>query len=82
MKNDYIQLFNERKWKDAFGRMPMNIPKIVEVQSLSDLQTIRVRASEYTKESADRRVSVSLDYDKKLAIVTVTKKKDGDSAIQ
>ena len=74
MKNDYVTLFAERKWKDAFARMPLNIPKIVEVQSLSDLQTIRVRASEYTKESEGRKVSVSLDFDKRVAIVTVTKK--------
>jgi hypothetical protein len=74
MKTEYIELFAERKWKRAFDAMPLNIPKVVHVNSLSDLPTIRVRASEFTKDSETKRVSVSLDYDNKQAIVTVTKK--------
>ena len=74
MNKNYIELFAERRWKDAFDAMPMNVPKIVEVKSLSDLPIIRVRASEFTKFNETKRVSVSLDYDRKLAIVTVTKK--------
>lgn len=74
MKKEYIELFAERKWKLAFDAMPLNIPKVVHVDALSDLPTIRVRASEFTKESATKRVSVSIDYDNKQAIITVTKK--------
>lgn len=78
MNKSYIELFAERKWKLAFDAMPLNIPKVVKVESLSDLPTIRVRASEFTKENDKKRVSVSLDYDNKHAIVTVTKKENGN----
>ena len=74
MKKEYIDLFADRKWKLAFDAMPLNIPKVVSVESVGDLPTIRVRASEFSKESETKRVSVSLDYDNKQAIITVTKK--------
>ena len=73
MRTEYIDLFKERKWKLALDAMPLNIPKVVQVENAGDLLTLRARASEYGKES-NRRVSVSIDFDAKQAIVTVTKK--------
>ena len=73
MKKEYIDLFKERKWKLALDAMPMNIPKVVVVENAGDLLTLRARASEYAKESG-KKVSVSIDFDAKQAIVTVTKK--------
>ena len=74
MTKDYSNLFKERKWKLAFAGMPLNIPKAIQLESANDLNIIRVRASEFSKES-DRTVSVSADYDLKQAIVTVKLKK-------
>ena len=73
MKKDYVTLFNERKWKDAFEAMPLSAQKAVKV-SPGDVQTIRVRASEFNKESETRRVSVSADYSESIVMVKVTKK--------
>jgi len=73
MKQDYIDLFAERKWKAAFAAMPLNIPKAITVGSANDLNIIRSRASEYNKEG-DRSVSVSVDFDAKQAIITVRRK--------
>ncbi|MBR6305739.1 MAG: hypothetical protein IKR38_03030 [Bacteroidales bacterium] len=73
MKKDYVTLFNERKWKDAFEAMPLNVQKAVKV-SPGDVQTIRVRASEFNKESETRRVSVSVDYSESIVMVKVMKK--------
>lgn len=73
MKKDYVTLFNERKWKDAFEAMPLSAKKAVKV-SPGDVQTIRVRASEFNKESETRRVSVSVDYSESIVMVKVTKK--------
>ena len=74
MKESYIDLFRERKWKAAFAAMPLNIPKAINLESANDLNIIRVRACEFSKGS-DRTVSVSADYDLKQAIVTVKLKK-------
>lgn len=74
MKNEFVNLFADRKWKLAFDAMPLNIPKVVSVESRGDLLTMRVRASEFNKENETKRVSVSLDFDGKQAIVTVVKK--------
>jgi hypothetical protein len=74
MKNEFVNLFADRKWKLAFDAMPLNIPKVVSVESCGDLLTMRVRASEFNKENETKRVSVSLDFDGKQAIVTVVKK--------
>lgn len=73
MKKDYVTLFNERKWKDAFEAMPLSAQKAVKV-SPGDVQTIRVRASEFNKESETRRVSVSVDYSESIVMVKVAKK--------
>ena len=73
MKQNYIDLFAERKWKAAFAAMPLNIPKAITVGSANDLNIVRVRASEFSRET-DKSVSVSVDYDLKQAIVTVKKK--------
>ena len=71
---EYIDLFAERKWKAAFAAMPLNIPKAITLDSANDLNIIRVRACEFSKES-DRIVSVSADYDLKQAIITAKLKK-------
>ena len=73
MKNEYIDLFKERKWKEALAAMPLNMPKVITLESVNDLMILRVRASEYGKEN-DRKVSVNADFDEKQAIVTVSKK--------
>ena len=73
MKYEYIDLFKERKWKDALAAMPLNIPKVITLQSVNDIMILRVRASEYAKEN-DRKVSVNVDFDAKQAIITVSKK--------
>lgn len=73
MKNEYQELFKERKWKLALDAMPLNIPKVVSVENAGDLMTLRVRASEFSKEGT-KRASVSIDFENKQAIVTVTKK--------
>lgn len=73
MKNEYIDLFKERKWKEALAAMPLNIPRVITLESVNDLMILRVRASEYGKEN-DRKVSVNVDFDEKQAIVTVSKK--------
>jgi len=73
MTKEYIDLFRERKWKLALDAMPLNIPKVVQVENPGDLLTLRTRASEFSKEG-NKKVSVSLDFDQKQAIVTVTKK--------
>jgi len=73
MKKDYVTLFNERKWKDAFEAMPLTAQKAVKV-SPGDVQTIRVRASEFNKESETRRVSISVDYAESIVMVKVSKK--------
>ena len=77
MKANYIDLFKERKWKEALDAMPVGAPRIVPIDSARDLQTLRVRASEFNRNS-DKTVSISVDYNwdkkKEHVIVTVTKK--------
>ena len=73
MKNEYQELFKERKWKRALEAMPLNIPKVVAVDNPGDLLTLRVRASEFSREG-NKQASVSIDLEAKQAIVTVTKK--------
>lgn len=70
---EYQELFKERKWKLALDAMPLNIPKVVPVENAGDLLILRARASEFSRVS-DKRVSVSIDFEGKQAIVTVTKK--------
>lgn len=77
MKASYINLFKERKWKEALDAMPVGGPRIIPVNSARDLQILRVRASEFNRDS-EKFASVSVDYDwdpeKEHVIVTVTKK--------
>ena len=79
MTKEYIELFKERKWKEALDAMPVGGPRIVPVSSARDLQILRVRASEFNKDS-DKVVSIAVDYDwdatKEHVIVTVTKKQE------
>ena len=74
MGKDYVTLFEQRKWKDAFASMPIGIQKAIKVQSPSDFQTIRVRASEFNKVSEAKRVSISVDYDENIAMIKTSKK--------
>lgn len=74
MKVDYVTLFAERRWKEAFDAMPLNVQKAVKIQSPGDAATIRVRASEYNKTSEWKRVSVSIDYGEGVAMVKVGRK--------
>ena len=74
MGKDYVTLFAERKWKDAFAAMPIGIQKAVKMQSPSDIVTIRVRASEFNKTSEIKRVSISVDYDESIAMVKTYKR--------
>lgn len=78
MQANYIDLFKERKWKDALDAMPVGVPRIVPVASARELQILRVRASDFNKESKDKTASVSVDYDydtdKEHVIVTISKK--------
>lgn len=74
MKKEYIDLFKERKWKQALDAMPIGVSKIITVDNPNDLLILRVRASEFSK-SGDKTVSItSLDLEKKQANVIVTKK--------
>lgn len=73
MTKEYIELFKERKWKLALDAMPLNIPKVVDVETPNDLLILRARASEFSKEG-DKKASVSIDLEEKRAIVTVTRK--------
>lgn len=73
MTKEYIELFKERKWKRALDAMPLNIPKVVPVDNAGDLLTLRVRASEFSR-GGNKQASVSIDFEAKQAIVTVTKK--------
>ena len=72
-KNEYQEFFKSRKWKLALDAMPLNIPKVVSVENTGDLLILRARASEFSKDG-NKRASVSIDFDAKQAIVTVTKK--------
>lgn len=74
MMKDYQELFKTRKWKMALSFLPLDTPTKIKVKNVGDLLTIRSRASDFSKESEDRRASVSLDLDKKEATITVTKK--------
>ena len=74
MMKDYQELFKTRKWKMALSFLPLDTPTKIKVKNVGDLLTLRSRASDFSKESEDRRASVSLDLDKKEATITVTKK--------
>lgn len=68
------ELFQMRKWKLALSLLPLDRKTVVKVENANDLLTLRARASDFSKESVDKKVSVSLDLDNKTAKVTVTKK--------
>lgn len=72
--NEYQALFATRKWKLAMAFAPLDTPIEVKVKRVGDLLTIRTRASEFSKNSEDKKVSVSLNFEEKVATVTVTKK--------
>ena len=74
MMKDYQELFKTRKWKMALSFLPLDTPTKIKVKNVGDLLILRSRASDFSKESEDRRASVSLDLDKKEATITVTKK--------
>lgn len=70
---NYIELFKERKWYEAFDSVPLNKTKIVELDP-KDFVTIRVRASDYNAKNEGRRISVTIDYETKLAAITAQRK--------
>ena len=74
MLNEYQELFNTRKWKLALRFLPLDTPTTIKVKNVGDLLTLRSRASEFSKESEDKKASVSLNFEKKEATVTVTNK--------
>ena len=74
IKNEYQELFKTRKWKLALSFLPLDTPTPVKLKKASDLLILRACASEFTRESEDKRVSVNIDFDNKQAIVPVTKK--------
>lgn len=74
MDNEYQELFKTRKWKLALSFLPLDTPTKIKVKSAGDLLTLRSRASDFTKESEDKKASVSLDLGRKEATITVTKK--------
>ena len=74
MKDEYQDLFKTRKWKLALSFLPLDTPTTIRVKKVGDLMTLRVRASEFSKESEDRKVSVNVDYESKSATITVTRK--------
>lgn len=76
MEKNYIDLFKERKWYDAFDSLPLNLPKVVDVAP-EDYVVIRVRASDFNKANETKRVSISIDYKANTVIVTATKKQNG-----
>lgn len=79
MNTEYIELFRQRKWLDAFDSLPLNLPKVVDVAP-EDYVVIRVRASDFNKANETKRISVSIDYKANTVIVTATKKQNGTSA--
>ena len=74
MKDEYQELFKLRKWKLAMAFLPYDTPITISVKNRNDLLTLRSRASDYSRNSEDRKVSVSLDLDNKSATITVTRK--------
>lgn len=74
MLNEYQELFKTRKWKLALSFLPLDTPTTIKVKNVGDLLTLRSRASEFSKESEDRKASVSLNFERKEATVTVTNK--------
>lgn len=73
IKNEYQELFKERKWKKALDAMPLNVPKVIQVDDARDLLILRSRASDFGR-GGNKKASVSIDFDARQAIVTVTKK--------
>ena len=74
MKNDYVTLFNERKWKEAFDALPLSASKIVKLDKPGDLQTIRVRASEFNRDSETKKIVINLDNSENAVTVKATRK--------
>lgn len=68
------ELFQMRKWKLALSFLPFDTPTTIKVKNAGDLLTLRSRASEFSRESEDKRVSVSIDLEKKEAEIKVTRK--------
>lgn len=69
----YIELFKERKWIEGFDSLPLNQTKIIDLEP-KDFVVIRVRASDFNKSNATKRVSVTIDYDNNKAALIVNKK--------
>ena len=69
------ELLQKRAWKKFLMAIPMNKSKGYPFESANDLNTIRVRATQLNKDVAcERKFSVTIDFDTKVATITVTPK--------
>ena len=64
-----------RKWKNFLMNIPLNKPKGYHFVNSNDLAVIRVRAAQLNKDKyCERKFSVTIDYDTKVATITATLK--------
>ena len=69
------ELLKKRKWKNFLLALPLNKSKGYPFESANDLNTIRVRATQLNKDVAcERKFSVTIDFDTKVATITATQK--------
>jgi len=69
---DFLQ---KRAWKRFLMALPLGKTKGYPFQSANDLNTIRVRATQLNgDEACDRKFSVIVDFDTKVATITAFKK--------
>lgn len=69
------ELLQKRKWKKFLLAIPLNKPKGYSFLDANDMNTIRVRATQLNKDtSCERKFSVSLNLDTKIATITASNK--------
>ena len=76
MEKNYIELFKDRKWYEAFDAVPLNKTKIIELDP-KDFVIIRVRASDYNSKNEAKQISITIDYETHLVAITAKRKEDG-----
>lgn len=76
---NYVELFKEKKWFEAFDAIPLNKTRIVELAP-EDFMTIRVRATDYNKSHDNKRISISIDYTTHLAAISAKRPDDNENA--
>lgn len=73
---NYLQM---RQWKKFLLALPLKKPRGFVFENANDLFTIRVRATQLnTDPNCDRKFSVTLDLDRKVATITATLKNTND----